>query len=61
MCPGLRAAGCGHIQTATVCVAFSGVGLARSADSFPLEKSSVLSIKLLLTGVCELLDMQDVE
>ena len=43
------------------CIAFSGVGLAKSTDSFPLEKSSVLSIKLLLTGVCELLDMQDFE
>lgn len=42
-------------------VAFSGDGLARSTDSFPLEKSSVLSIKLLLTGVCELPDMQDFE
>lgn len=43
-----------------IVIAFSGDGLARSTDSFPLEKSSVLSIKLLLTGFCEL-GMQDFE
>ena len=42
-------------------IACSGDGLARSTDSFPVEKSSVLSMKLLLTGVCELPGMQDFE